>query len=313
MRRIGADRLQVHAAQPSAGRNHRLYRRVALEAVRPRQRVVVPGDPHRRLTLRHRAVVGDHRHQVPRLVHLGKVVQTRLRIVQRTTVRQRRRIHRQDRLVRGARVARHPHRRRKLWLQQVGPVLWRFGNDVLVDHERQHAVVVAVPVPVRILHLVRDRVPGRDLVRRNQPFRLRLGPKREAHVDHVRRLRPFVALVRPDRFHLIPRTGVRVQFVHRQAVLGLETVDHLAIVAPVVRQGNRRQLPFCLRRFDQLGHRVVGGRLGRGGGRFGCGGGLRRGGGGATSTRDQHGQDDQQGAEVEQAALGSESHGSTSL
>ena len=52
-----------------------------------------------------------------------------------------------------------------LGLEQVGPVLRDVRDDLGVDLERQDAVVVAVPDAVGVLGGLRDRVPGRDLVR----------------------------------------------------------------------------------------------------------------------------------------------------
>ena len=74
-----------------------------------------------------------------------------------------------------------------LGLEQVGPVLRDVRDDLGVDLERQHAVVVAVPHPVGILGRVRDRVPGRDLVRLEQALRDGLRAEGQTDVDDVRR------------------------------------------------------------------------------------------------------------------------------
>ena len=70
-----------------------------------------------------------------------------------------------------------------LVLEQVGPVLRNVGNERRVDLEREDAVVVAVPGAVGILDVGRDRVPRRNLVRREQALGLARGSERQADVS----------------------------------------------------------------------------------------------------------------------------------
>ena len=66
---------------------------------------------------------------------------------------------------------------------------------------------------------------------------LGLRPKAKPTSMHVGRLRARVVLVGLDRLDLVAGAAVGVELVDVDAVLGLEAVDHLAVVAPVVRAG----------------------------------------------------------------------------
>jgi myo-inositol 2-dehydrogenase / D-chiro-inositol 1-dehydrogenase len=132
-------------------------------------------------------------------------------------------------------------------LQQVGPIGRRRLDDVGVHFEREHAVIVAVPVAFRILDVVGDRVPGRDLVGLDEAFGLGLRAEGEADVDHVGRLRALVVLVGADRLKLVRRAGVRIELVDGDLrILRLEAGDDLAITAPVVSQRDGGEHAFRL-------------------------------------------------------------------
>src|ERR1700734_2084497 len=72
----------------------------------------------------------------------------------------------------------------------------------------------------------------------SRPSALAEGPKREADVDHVGRLRAFVVLVGLDRLDFIARSAVGIQFVDGDAVFRFVAVDQRAVPAPVARQGD---------------------------------------------------------------------------
>ncbi len=146
---------------------------------------------------------------------------------------------------------------------QVGPVLRDVLDDVGVHDEGENAVIVAVPVAVGVLGGVRNRVPGGDLVGLDQAVGLGGRAEGEADVDDVRSLRAGVALVGLDGFDFVARTGIRVQFVDFEAVLGLEAGNDVAIAAPVVRESDGRQRAFLLGGGDEFGARFCSGDRGR--------------------------------------------------
>jgi hypothetical protein len=80
--------------------------------------------------------------------------------------------------------------------------------------------------------------------------------------DVTRRVRAGVVLVGLDGLDLVAGAGVGGDLVDRQAVLGLEAGDDLAVVAPVVRQCDDRQLAFLLGGVDQLLAGAAGARCG---------------------------------------------------
>jgi hypothetical protein len=215
-----------------------------------RQRVVVPGDDDRGRALGERSRLADDRNEIARLVEFGEELEASFAGLGASHVARRWReasgINALDGLVGGARVTGESDRCWHSRLQQVGPILRAFLDDVLVHQEGQHAVIVAVPVAFGILGAVRDRIPGRDLVGLDQAFGLGGRAEGEADVDHVRSLRALVVLVGLDGFDFVARAGVGVEFVDGEAVLGLEAFDDAAVAAPVVRQGDGGQLAFFL-------------------------------------------------------------------
>ncbi|MPM10105.1 hypothetical protein SDC9_56429 [bioreactor metagenome] len=257
MRRMGRDRLHVDTGKHARGRHHDLDRRVAGKRVTRGQRVVVPGHHDRRRALRKRAGLADHRNEVLRVVQLLEEAEALLAgvLAGLAALGQARSEHRENRLVRGARVTRQRHLAGVVGFQQVGPVGRHGVNEVLVHHERHDAVIVAVPVAVGVLDGVRDLVPARDLVGLDQPFFLGLRAEAQTDVDHVGGLRAGVALVGADRLELVGRARVGVQLVHLDiGILGLEAVDHRTIAAPVMRQCDGGQHAFGLRRRLERGH-----------------------------------------------------------
>ena len=165
--------------------------------------------------LRQRRRLADDRHEVAVLVEFGEKLQTLLAGLGGVATRGRQPggVDALDRLVRRARIAGERDRVLVVGAKQVRPILRRLLDDVGVHLERQHAVIVAVPVAVGILGAVGDRVPGRDLVGLQQPVLLGRRPEGQADVDHVRRLRAGVALVGLDRLDLVARAGVGIELV----------------------------------------------------------------------------------------------------
>ncbi len=94
-----------------------------------------------------------------------------------------------DSPVRGARVAGKGDHVGEFRLQEVGPVLRVFLDEVLVHFEGHNAIIVAIPVAFSVLGRIRDRVPGFHLVRLDELFSLCGRAEGEADVDNVRRLR----------------------------------------------------------------------------------------------------------------------------
>ena len=139
-------------------------------------------------------------------------------------------------------------------LEQVGPVLRDGLDDGGVDLERHDTVVVAVPQAGGVLGRVRDRVPGRDLVRLVEVLGDALRAVAQADVDDVRRLRAGVGLVGDDGRQLVLRAAARVEPVDRDPVLGGEPVDDGTVVAPVARERDRVQAAFGLGGRDEGVH-----------------------------------------------------------
>ena len=140
------------------------------------------------------------------------------------------------------------------------------GDNVLVDAEGEHAVIVAIPEAFGILGVIGDVVPGGDLVGLEQAFILGLRAEGEADIEHVGGLRAGIADIGADGFELVGRAGIGIEFVDGDVgILGLEALDHAAIVAPGVGQGDDGELAFGLGGFIE---RVEVG-LGEGGGRNG--------------------------------------------
>jgi hypothetical protein len=265
MRCKRADRLDVDAGHDARLRHDDVDRWVALEDVLPAEAVVIPRDDDRGRALRERGGLADDRHEVARLVEVGEELQARRAGIgsgSRATGHARR-VDRRDRLVGRARIAGKGDAVLEVGAEKIGPIGRARLDDVLVHDEREHAVVVAVPGAVGVLGRVRDRVPGRDLVGREEAVGLRRGTEGQTDVDDVGRLRAGVALVGLDRLDFVAGAGVGVQFIHLEAVLRLEAVDHRAVSAPVVRQRDRRQRSFLLGGCDEVVHPSA---VGNGGG-----------------------------------------------
>ncbi len=268
MRREGADPLDVDARDHAVAGHHHLERRVAVQRVAAGQRVVVPPDHDRRGALGDGAGLADRRDEVAHLVELGEEVEPLLAGVAAGFAAggETGGVDAEDRLVGRARVAGEGHRVGIFWLQQILPAAGHRVDDVLVHREAEHAVVVTVPATVGVLHVVRNVVPGGDLVGLHQPLLLGGRPEGEAHVDHVGRLRTLVVLVGADRLELVGGAGVGIELVDLDAVLGLEPLDHAAVAAPVVRQGDGCHRPLRLGSGDQRLEILGPGRQRRGGG-----------------------------------------------
>ena len=141
----------------------------------------------------------------------------------------------------------------------------------------EDAVVVAVPEAVGVLGRGRDRSP------RSRPCRpgsrrpsCPVGPIGEADVHDVRRRRALVGLVGLDGRDLVLRAAVRVELVDLDPEPGREVLQEVAVVAPGVRQGDRRQVALGPGRVDQC-LRHAGDRDGRCLGRCRTAGGQREG------------------------------------
>ena len=174
----------------------------------------------------------------------------------------------------GARIAGQSHGVGKLRLQEVGPVGRAVLDEVLVDAEGHHAVVVAVPVALGVLGAVGDAVPGRNLVGLQKAFGLGGRTEAEADVDHVRRLIAGIALVGLDRLDLVAGAGVGIELVDLETILGLEALDNGAVAAPIMRQGDGGQLAFGLGGGDEFVQRCS--EHGRGNAQDGLRGDCRR-------------------------------------
>ena len=256
MRREGRDRLDIDTGDDAVGRHHDFGLGVAGKAIAPGQSIVVPRHHDRGGALGGRGGLADHRHEVARLVELGEVGETGLGsgLGIGGTGREAGAVDALDGLVGSARITGEGHGIGVVGGLEVGPGGRDLADEVGVHEERQHAVIVAVPVAFSVLGRVRDRVPGRDLVGLDQAFGLGRGAEAETDVDHVGSLRAGIALVGLDGFDFIGRAGIRVQLVDGDArILGLEAFDHGAIAAPVVRQGDGGQLAFGLGGFVERG------------------------------------------------------------
>ena len=134
--------------------------------------------------------------------------------------------------------------------QSRGDVL----DDVGVDLEREHAVVVAVPVALAILLVVGDRVPTwRPCGACSRPSFLAEGPKE----------RP-TSITSGACGPLFPLFALMASISSPEPASGLSSLtlmpyfacscDELPVAAPVVRKGDRGELSLLLGGGDQLVH-----------------------------------------------------------
>jgi hypothetical protein len=90
----------------------------------------------------------------------------------------------------------------------------------------------------------------------------RLRPEAEADIDDIGSLGAHVALVGLDGLDLLGGGTVGIELVDLDAVLVGELLDHLAVVDPIVRKRDDRELPFFLRGLNEGVHVRGMGRLG---------------------------------------------------
>ncbi len=138
--------------------------------------------------------------------------------------------------------------------EQVVPVRGRPLDQVGAHLERQVAVELAEPGPVRILERVGDGVPGPDLVRRREPAGLQRRPGghgRRHQVRGQRRAALAVAVV-PDRLQLLGGGEVEFQLPDDDAVARREGVEDLPVVGPAPQAAGDHQRPFRLGGLHQL-------------------------------------------------------------
>ena len=147
----------------------------------------------------------------------------------------------------------------------------RAGLDLRgVAPDRDVAAVVAEPQAAGVLQGVRDVVPRRDLVGREQPALRAVEGVGVADVDDVRRA--GLALRRLQGVDLVTARAVGVLADHLDPVLLLEAGDDGGVVRPRRRQGDHVERALLLGRGDEGAHPAPGrrrlrlgpvGRLGR--------------------------------------------------
>ena len=158
-----------------------------------------------------------------------------------------------------------------LGLQEVGPVLGRIGDDRVVRRERHDAVVVAVPDAVGRLGRRRGSCP------RSRPCTARRGPcssspNAKPTSTTSGACGPGLSLLALIASISSPEPPAGSSSLTAMPYLVLKRLDDLAVVAPVMGQGDGRQVALGLGRGDELGQ--VG--RGRAGGRCRTRGGCRR-------------------------------------
>ena len=257
----GADRLAVEAAVDAGLGDRHGIGRVAGEALLVGQVQVVPDDGDRRGALGDVGRQGVGRDVVAGLLELGEEVDARLDVVERAAVGERRGHDGREGVVGRARVAVDRDLALVARVEKIGPVLRRSLLHVSVGAERDHAVVVAVPVAGRVFHAVGDRGPGLHEVRRVEAAGLAGSGERRTDVDHVGRAR--LTLEGRDRLVLLGRRAVGVGVVDGDPVLRLEPADDRPVVGPVGRQGDGVDLALGLGRRFEVGD-ATGRKRGRG-------------------------------------------------
>jgi hypothetical protein len=238
---------------------------------------VLPVDDTGRLAGRDRGRGRVDGQQVARLVELLEEVDTGSDVISGATVREGCQNHAVETRARLGGVAVECDHAGVLGLEQVGDGA-RQGHASDVAADGHEARVVADPQAVRVLELVGDIVPGRDLVG-SVEVGIGEGDGR-THVQDVWsgvRAREIV-----DGVDLFLARCVRLRRLHLDAVFGLEVLDHLAVVGPIGRQGDDVEGAFLLGGGDEALHAAE--VLGRGRGR-GVGLGECRDGGGGHEDR----------------------------
>src|SRR6266702_1924081 len=247
VRSLLVDRLAVVAADDGVARHEDLPRRHVL-AVRRGQ--VVPLEQHGGLARLDRGGGTDHRYVVALLLELVEEVDAVLDVIQRSAVGDRGHDDAVQALVRLGRVTGERDLALEGWAEQV---LNRGDGDLArVVPDAHVAAVVVEPEARRLFGAVRDVAPFLHLVWRE------LGGVGQRHgladVDHIRRAAGAV-----ERVDLVLAAAVRVERGDVDSVLGLEASDDGAVVRPVGRQRDDRQLALGLGGRDKRIHSATAG------------------------------------------------------
>ncbi len=188
--------------------------------------------------------VGVDRHEVAGLDDVRPEVEPGLRVVEDPPLASARGEDGLDGLVGVAWVAVERDLVLVLGLHQIRPVLGRIGDRLGVGHERHDAVVVAVPGAVG--RLGRSGIVSQVETLYGSKRSLLASPKAKPTSTTsgfwgpgLPTLALMASISSPE-----PASGSRT--VDVDAVLGFERLDHFAVVAPVVRQGDGGQRPSAL-------------------------------------------------------------------
>ncbi len=234
---------------------------IALQAVLPGEQVVVPGRDDAGLAGGKSRLAGVDRYEQALGVEVLEEGEAGVRRLGRIAAR-RRKTCRPDALdgaVVLARIAGQGEQRAAV-LVEISPALGATaGDEVVVDHERQHTVVAGNPVAIRILGLCRDLVERCDLIWLYELLLDRLRTETEADVDDIGGLRAGVALVRLDGFEFVGRAAFFIDRVEGDArILLHEGIFGAAVIAPVTRRRDDGDAAFflgCVVERRQIGRR----------------------------------------------------------
>ncbi len=113
-----------------------------------------------------RVPIADDGHEIAGRIHLLEIIETGLRSLRRMPIPCRGLPPERTGWPgsSGARIACQRDGVGVFGLEEIGPVLRHFLDDVGVHHEGEHRRSSPVPVTVGVLRVLGDRVPGRDLV-----------------------------------------------------------------------------------------------------------------------------------------------------
>src|SRR5450432_169150 len=253
---VGVNTLQVNPSDGTAlGINNLNVRGVlGLRVVTVGECIEIPTEGNRNFTLLHQSSLNHSAVQVASCSQLLKELQTRGRVVQGTTVRQRGCPHGVYCLAGRGRISTEADHALIFGLQQVGPIQRNILNYIRVDFKRHSAVVVTPIKTIGVLQGVRDRVPGRNLVGLEQPSGFGLFSPNKAYVNDVRVLRASIASVSLDSGDFVTGTAIGVEVTNLQTVLGEEGLFDFAIVCPVVGERDDVQATFFFRGGNQSVH-----------------------------------------------------------
>jgi len=150
VRRVSGNRLDVNTGDGAAGGVNHFDVRIASQGVLVRQGIVVPAHNDGGLTLGNRGLLGNNRNEVSGVIDLLEESQSGLNIIQVAAIVECSGVHAHLRLGRGTRVSGKSKLTLVLRFQQISPILGNAADHIRIDLECHHAVVITIPIAVRV-------------------------------------------------------------------------------------------------------------------------------------------------------------------